>query len=101
MPDALDQTRFSPPDFAPGEEQRLIDREREMADLDAAMNQIIYGKCKDWSDRYFLELAYRALDQVAHMNMRHAPARTQDWRIWKAHTLLDDAARWEREKGGP
>lgn len=72
MADALDQTRFSPPEMFAAEEQRLATWEYEVTARDARVWHLIAKYCADWSDKDFLLLAKRALEEC--VDLRRSPS---------------------------
>lgn len=64
MPQALDMTRFSPPDFFPGEEQDLADREQRVLVQSTKAYHLLFKHCDEWTEPDFLALALAALNQV-------------------------------------
>ena len=73
MADALDQTRFHPPDMMPlAEEQREQDRDEAWQEMRRAKDAIIdLCVALGWTDDDFLVLAYLAVDQLAWRDKRH------------------------------
>lgn len=92
----LDYTRFSPPDFRPGQEQRLADAERRRCDQAARIEQVIYKHCKGWTESDFLQLAAEALVQMGvNPDMRN---RERDRELWEGFCKVDNAAMRDRER---
>lgn len=72
MPQPLDQiSRFDPPEMSAAEEQRLSDWDRDVAGRDARVDYVIAKYCADWSDKDFLLLAKRALEEC--VDLRRSP----------------------------
>ena len=89
MPDALDVTRFTLPDFAPGQEQRLTDRERQLCDRDARAAHVCYSVCRDWDDMDKITLACKLLVECVDARDANLPEKALRRRLLEVYGSLD------------
>lgn len=90
-------SRYDPPDFASGQEQRQADHERQICDRDAKAAQIAL-RCNEWSDLDKVAVACKLLSECVDGRDAWLPEGTIPRRLIDGYGVLDSIFRDMQDK---
>lgn len=93
-------SRFDPPDFAHGEEQRLVDRENKISELEDEIARIcLRWRSQWWGEHEWATAAHKMLLEFGiDAEMRNMPDGSVPKLVWDAYSAVEQALRLIRDK---